>query len=165
MKAEEKKKLAYVIEIKESFENAVKEERDFMNGANENEKKLKKLKEEGEERKKKIKAKRHDNVEVKSTLANMEAEVAVKDAEYDKQLASGKKVENLQNRHSQKAKELEALQTAFVDLEEKKDELQMQLMNKTQEVCSLVVFKSVYLKLNRVLKTNCTILKYQVMKI
>ena len=44
MKAEEKKKLAYVIEIKESFENAVKEERDFMNGANENEKKLKKLK-------------------------------------------------------------------------------------------------------------------------
>lgn len=133
-KAEEKKKLQYVLEVKEGFENSLKEERELINIVNEHEKKVKKMREENEERKKRIKLKKQSNAELRQTLANMEAEIAIKDVEYDKQLASGKKVENLQNRHSQKAKELEALQTAFVDLEEKKDELQMQLMNKTQEV-------------------------------
>ena len=142
MKAEQKKNLAYAIEIKESYENAVKEERDLMNVISENEKKLTKMKEESEERKKRIKAKRQKNVGLKVNLAKNEADIVIKDAVYEEQLATVEKVKNLQKRHSQKAKELDALQTAFVDLEEKKDELQMQLMNKTQEVC--VYFFSLY---------------------
>ncbi len=142
MKAEQKIKLAYAIEIKESYENAVKEERDLMNVISENEKKLTKMKEESEERKKRIKAKRQKNVGLKVNLAKNEADIVIKDAVYEEQLATVEKVKNLQKRHSQKAKELDALQTAFVDLEEKKDELQMQLMNKTQEVC--VYFFSIY---------------------
>ena len=140
MKAEQKKNLAYAIEIKESYENAVKEERDLMNVISENEKKLTKMKEESEERKKRIKAKRQKNVGLKVNLAKNEADIVIKDAVYEEQLATVEKVKNLQKRHSQKAKELDALQTAFVDLEEKKDELQMQLMNKTQEVCVYFFF-------------------------
>jgi hypothetical protein len=140
MKAEQKIKLAYAIEIKESYENAVKEERDLMNVISENEKKLTKMKEESEERKKRIKDKRQKNVGLKVNLAKNEADIVIKDAVYEEQLATVEKVKNLQKRHSQKAKELDALQTAFVDLEEKKDELQMQLMNKTQEVCVYFFF-------------------------
>ena len=73
----------------------------------------------------------------------MEAELAKKDAEYDKQLESGKKIENLQNRHAQRANELEALQMHFVDLEQKKDQIQMQLMNKTEEVSGSKMYYSI----------------------
>ncbi len=137
-KLDHKKKLKYVLDMKEGFENTIKEERELINTTNENERLLVTAQSEAEDKKKLVKNLRAQNVEMKASLAKMEAEIGVKEAEYDKQLNSGKKVENLQNRHFQRAKELESLQTIFVDLEEKKDELQMQLMNKTQEVKDVI---------------------------
>ncbi len=137
-KLDHKKKLKYVLDMKEGFENAIKEERELINTANENERLLAAAHSENADKKKLIKNLRLQNNEMKTQLAKMEAEISAKEVEYDNQLNSGKKVENLQNRHFQRAKELESLQTVFVDLEEKKDELQMQLMNKTQEVKEVI---------------------------
>lgn len=71
---------------------------------------------------------------LKEKLANSEKEIAIKDSEYDKQLASGKQIDNLPTRHAQKLQELESLQNIYVELETKTDELHMKLIQKTQEV-------------------------------
>lgn len=135
-KLNEMKKLQHVLDTKEGFETAIKTERELIEKFNENEKRLAAA--DNDLAKKRIQARRARNAELRASLMQMEEEIKLKDATYDKQLESGKKVENLQNRHSQKAKELESLQTTFVDLEEKKDQLQMELMNKTQEVKDVI---------------------------
>ena len=142
-RAAEAKKLQNALNLKEEFESAIKEEQETINLVNEEEKLLQNIRTENEERKKRIKMKHGVNAELKKTLAKMEAELAKKDAEYDKQLESGKKIENLQNRHAQRANELEALQMHFVDLEQKKDQIQMQLMNKTEEVSGSKMYYSI----------------------
>ena len=58
----------------------------------------------------------------------------VKDAEYDKQLASGKQLDKLPAKHSQKLQELEQLQNEFVDTEREIEELQSKVLLHSQEV-------------------------------
>ena len=132
--AGEKKKLNHLIEVKESFEIFMKEERELIETVNESTRRSTTFQTESEERNKRLKLKKQKNAELKAILKKMEEEAAIKEAHHDRQMNKGQKVTNLHNRHSQKGKELESLQTIFVDLEEKKDEIQMQLMNKTLEV-------------------------------
>ena len=89
---------------------------------------------EVEERMKGNKMQKKETCMIKEKLINSEKEIAIKDIEYDKQLASGKQIDNLPTRHAQKLKELESLHNIYVDLETKTDELHMKLMQKSEEV-------------------------------
>ena len=119
---------------KNELEDLMQEEQELMRNLNEADKKLAAEKSEREERLKRIKLLRDDNQALKSTLELAECEMAHKDAEYDKQLKSGKQMDNLPQRHAQRIQELENLQNVFVDLENKKDELHMRLMQRTNDV-------------------------------
>ncbi len=93
-----------------------------------------KEKAEYEERVKRTKNEKNDTKVLKDKLKQAEKEIAIKDIEYDKQLASGNQMDNLPIKHVQKVQELENAQNVFVELENKKDELHMKIMQKTQEV-------------------------------
>ena len=74
---------------------------------------------------------------LKEKLALAEKELAIKDAEYDKQLqlqSSSGVIENLPVKHSQKVQELDSLQNTFIDLETKIDGLHSKQILKTTEV-------------------------------
>ena len=68
----------------------------------------------------------------------MEQELALKDIEYDKQLASGKKMDNLVNRHAQKVQQLDNLQNTYVDLGNQKEDLQKKLLKKSAVVAEKI---------------------------
>lgn len=126
------------LEKQERFENTIKEELDLKNKLTENEKLLETTRKETEEKRKKLKLLRAKAGKLRGSLKEDTVDIKSKEIQYDKQLKSGMQVQSLQNRSLQKAKELESLQITFVDLEEKKDELQMLLMNKTQEVKDVI---------------------------
>jgi hypothetical protein len=85
----------------------------------------------------KIKTNKKDKKELQSAKENLEKyekEKAIKDALYDKQLSKGNQLEAISIRSTQKFQELENLQNAYVELEEKTDELHSKLLQKTQNV-------------------------------
>jgi hypothetical protein len=87
-----------------------------------------------EEKRKIFNMKKNENIIQREKLIRMEEEVALKDAEYDKQLASGKQMDNLVNRHQQKVQKLDQLQNNYMDLGKQKDDLQSKVMRKSAEV-------------------------------
>lgn len=71
---------------------------------------------------------------LKEKVDIMERDVAVKEAQYDRQLASGKQLGNLPVKHSQTVKDLENLQNILSEIENEKDELYIVLNQKSLEV-------------------------------
>jgi hypothetical protein len=67
-------------------------------------------------------------------LNNYEAELKIKDALYDQQLAKGTTASNLQLQHQQRINDLEKLSQEFIENGEKKDQLHCKLMKRSQEV-------------------------------
>ncbi len=110
------------------------EESEMQRILSEEERQFTKEKSECEERVKRTKNEKNDVKVLKEKLKQAEKEIAIKDIEYDKQLASGNQMDNLPIKHAQKVQELENAQNVFVELENKKDELHMKIMQKTQEV-------------------------------
>ncbi len=86
----------------------------------------------------KVKVLRIQTTTEKNTLNQMEEELALKDIEYDKQLASGKKMDNLVNRHAQKVQQLDNLQNTYVELGNQKEDLQKKLLKKSGEVAEKI---------------------------
>ena len=80
------------------------------------------------------KAKKKELYAFKEKMKKDEEILKVKDAEYDKQLASGKQLDKLPAKHSQKLQELEQLQNEFVDTEREIEELQSKVLLHSQEV-------------------------------
>jgi chromosome segregation ATPase len=96
-----------------------------------------------EEKHKFLKNEKKEVQSVHEKLAAAEKELSVKDLEYDRQLASqtnGNHIENLPVKHQQKVGELENLQSTFIDLENKIDELHSKQIQKTTDVCSINIF-------------------------
>jgi hypothetical protein len=116
------------------LEDCLNEEKDLERQLEEEEKLFTGKKTELEELVKTNKMDKKEICMLKDKLTNAEKEIAIKDGEYDKQLASGKQIDNLPTRHAQKLQELESLQNIYVELETKTDELHMKLLQKTQEV-------------------------------
>jgi hypothetical protein len=79
--------------------------------------------------------------ERKEKIAEHEKILKVKDIEYDKQLARGLKMDNLPTKYAQTSQELNTMQDKYVESETKIEELQMKLMQKTQEVLILIFIK------------------------
>lgn len=129
-----KMRLEKALQVKKDYEDAVREEQNLINRVKEKEQRSAARKVERDEREKRIMIKKQNQLELKKQLIKKEEEINVQDEIYDKQVKSGAKMDNLQNKHAQKNKELDALQTIFVDLENKRDEIQMQIMNRTMEV-------------------------------
>lgn len=71
---------------------------------------------------------------LKDKVNLMEREVAVKEAQYDRQLSTGKQLGNLPVKHSQTVKDLENLQNMLSEIESEKDELYIVLNQKSLEV-------------------------------
>ncbi len=90
--------------------------------------------EESNEKFRRNKQKKKELSAARSKLDKDEQEKLKKDKLYDLQIASGKQLDNVGIRASQKQQELENAQNAFIDLEKKTDELHSKLMMKTQEV-------------------------------
>lgn len=96
-----------------------------------------------EEKHKFLKNEKKEVQSIHEKLAAAEKELSVKDLEYDRQLASqtnGNHIENLPVKHQQKVGELENLQSTFIDLENKIDELHSKQIQKTTDVCSINIF-------------------------
>ena len=87
-----------------------------------------------EEIKKRVAAKKERREENRERLKKMEEEISVKDKEYEKQLASGKKLDNLVTRHAQKSQQLDSLQNTYLSLCDQKDDLQSQVIRRTDDV-------------------------------
>jgi len=137
-KAEERKKLEYVMQVKRSSEDAINEEKELLGRNKEREKRLTVRNTESDERNKRIKIKKQNQADSKIKLAKMEEKIKVLDDVYDKQVMSGAKMENLQNKHSQKNKELDSTKLIYFDLENKRDNIQMEIMNRTTKVKSII---------------------------
>jgi hypothetical protein len=90
-----------------------------------------------EEKCKKIEAEKKEVKLLNERLSVAEKELALKDAEYDKQIAlqtNGNQIENLPVKHSQKVQELDSLQNTFIELENKVDEVHSKQIQKITEV-------------------------------
>merc|ERR1712127_1131973 len=98
-KAEERKKLEYVMQVKRDSEDAINEEKELLGRNKEREKRLTVRNTESNERNKRIKIKKQNQADSKIKITKMEEKYKVLDDVYDKQLKSGAKMENLQNKH------------------------------------------------------------------
>ena len=86
----------------------------------------------------KLKAEKKEVQSINEKLSIANKELALKDAEYDKQLAlqtNGNQIENLPVKHTQKVQELDSLQNTFIEIENKIDEVHSKQIQKTTEVC------------------------------
>ena len=138
-KAEERKKLEYVMQVKRDSEDAINEEKELLGRNKEREKRLTVRNTESNERNKRIKIKKQNQADSKIKITKMEEKYKVLDDVYDKQLKSGAKMENLQNKHSQKNKELDSTKSIYFDLENKRDNIQMEIMNRTTKVTLIII--------------------------
>lgn len=120
--------------MQNEFEELLEEEEKLKNLIEQEESEIAKAAKELDERLKRIPILKNNVKNLKEKLDISEREIAVKDAQYDKQLSSGKQMDNLPIKHAQKAQEVESLQNALIDLENKKDDLHMAILRKTEEV-------------------------------
>jgi hypothetical protein len=120
------------------LETLLQEEQELLRQLAEEERLWNEEKIDLEDRSNRVKIKRKDLISSKEKLKNLEDEIAKKDSLYDKQISSGKELDNLPTRHAQKLQQLENLQNVFVELENKTDELHCKLMQKSQEVKDII---------------------------
>ena len=103
------------------METLLQEEQELLRQLAEEERLWNEEKVELEDRSNRVKIKKKDLTTSKEKLKNLEDEIAKKDSLYDKQISSGKELDNLPSRHAQKLQHLENLQNVFVELENKTD--------------------------------------------
>lgn len=133
-----RKQFEYLDANKNELDELLQEEQDLIRQCQEAEKEYQKTRGRLEDRGKQNKLHRDEIKASKEKLAQAEAEMAMKDAQYDKQLASGKQMDNLPVKFSQKEQELENLQNVFVELDQKKDSLHSKIMQRVQEIEKMI---------------------------
>ena len=78
--------------------------------------------------------KKNENKIQKEELIFMQEEANFKDAENNKQLAGGKNMNNLANRHQQTEQKHEQLQYNYIELKEKRRDLQLKGIKKSSDL-------------------------------
>ncbi|CAF0775249.1 unnamed protein product [Brachionus calyciflorus] len=121
----------YWFSQRDEFDVLLKEEEDLKRQLEEEEDAINKEMQEYEDRVKRNGLLKSECANLKEKVIQMEREVAAKDAQYERQLASGKNLGNLPTKHAQTLKELENLQNQVAELDNEKDELYIQLNQKS----------------------------------
>ncbi|RNA17319.1 hypothetical protein BpHYR1_053930, partial [Brachionus plicatilis] len=133
-----KKNYEFLNNKRDEFDNLLKEEADLKRQVEKEEIGLGNEKLDYEDRIKRNDILKNECATLREKVNCMEHEVAVKEAQYDRQLASGKQLGNLPIKHSQTVKDLEDLQNLLSEIESEKDELYIVLNQKSLEAKSSI---------------------------
>ena len=133
-----KKQHEFLKSNENELERLLEEEKELMRELAEEENLLKKEQTDYEDFFNNAKLEKKNVVSLKEKLKRDESELAVKDGLYEKQLASGKQLDQLPAKHAQKKQELERTQNELFEAEQLTETLQKKVLSKSQEVKDLI---------------------------
>jgi chromosome segregation ATPase len=124
------------VEKKDELEIYTKKDQELVQSIEDKEARFAKLEAQIKEQKKRNECLRKELKLAKKEREQTDKELAAKEALYDQQLMAegGVQAESLQARHAQILKELDTLQNAVYELEEKKESYEIKLNQKNTEV-------------------------------
>lgn len=128
----------YLYSFKNELEELLEIEKNLLKEFEATEKEIAQRRAKHQETLKALEQAKKEKKILKEKTENLSKELAIKSEIYDRQIASGKKMENLQARHNQKLQELENLQNEYLEKDKKIDEMHSKLLAKSQELKDVI---------------------------